>query len=76
MFYGEYKGVVSREAKGKLSKHDWSEDCMVFEDIDDMLSEIFKDTVRYIRNHYGQIILEAYNHCIEGEFKDIEIRYE
>ena len=35
-----------------------------------------RDTVRYIRNRYGQIILEAYNHCAGGNFKYIEIRYE
>lgn len=44
--------------------------------MDDTLSELPKDTVRYIRNRYGQIILEAYNHCTGDEFKDIEIRYE
>lgn len=169
LFYGEHTGVVSKEAKGKLSKHDWSElsyifipegkevvlaemtdderialakeneensafkhfkewyidylaseehykkvilnsnwnktckyikdnhlisdvsfqtwimpmklidcseDCIVFEYIDDTLSEILRDTVRCIRNRYGQIILEAYNHCAGGNFKYIEIRYE
>lgn len=55
---------------------DCSEDCMVFEYIDDTLSEILKDIVRYIRNRYGQIIVEAYNHCTGGKFRDIEIRYE
>ena len=55
---------------------DCSEDCIVFEYIDDTLSEILRDTVRCIRNRYGQIILEAYNHCAGGNFKYIEIRYE
>ncbi len=169
LFFGEHKGVVSREPKGKLSKHDWSElsyifipdgkekvlaemtdeervalskaneensafkhfkewyidylaseehykkimlesnwektckyikdnrliidisfqtwikpmrligcsqDCIVFEYIDETLSEILKDTVRYIRNRYGQIILNAYNHCTGSNFKEIEIKYE
>lgn len=49
---------------------------MVFEYIDDTLSEILKDTVRYIRNRYGQIILNAYNYCTGSNFKEIEIKYE
>lgn len=44
--------------------------------IDDTLSEILKDIVRYIRKRYGQIIVEAYNHYTGGKFRDIEIRYE
>lgn len=169
LFYGEHIGVISKEAKGKLSKHDWSElsyifipegkgqvlaemtgeerialskeneensvfkhfkewyidylaseeyykgkmlesnwektcrfikdnrliidisfqtwikpmkliecteECIVFEYIDDTLSEILKDTVSYIRNRYGQIILNAYNYCTGSNFKEIEIKYE
>lgn len=30
IFYGEHKGIVSQEAKGKLSKHDWSELSYIF----------------------------------------------
>lgn len=55
---------------------DCSQDCMVFEYIDETISEILKDTVRYIRNRYGQIIVNAYNHCTGSNFKKIEIKYE
>lgn len=51
------------------------EDLIIFKYEDIAPSITQKETVRYIKNKYGKLILEAYNQCNKTDYTHIEIKY-
>lgn len=73
--------IIEEKLMAKISYETWirplkikecTSECLRIEYVDDMVSDIHKDTVRYIKSRYGKLIFETYNLCTESNVQRIE----
>ena len=73
--------IIEEKLMAKISYETWirplkikecTRECLYIERVDDMVSDIHKDIVRYIKSRYGKLILETYNLCTESNVQRIE----
>lgn len=73
--------ITEEKLMAKISYETWIKplkikectcECLCIEYVDDMVSDIHKDTVRYIKSRYGKLILEIYNLCTNSNVQRIE----